>query len=61
MYLSFCFNEFQQMSDERSKERGAIKISAIAEQTDDYFPDYSSKFKRGALMIQLYFDFDNLN
>lgn len=38
------------MFDERSKERGANKISAIAEQTDDNFPDYSSRFKRGAFM-----------
>lgn len=49
------------MSDERRKVPGAKKISAIAEQTDVNFPDYSSKFKKGALMIQLYFDFDNLN
>lgn len=49
------------MSDERRKERGANKISALAEQTDVNFPYYSSKFKRGALMIQLCFDFDNLN
>lgn len=49
------------MSDERRKERGANKISANSEQTDVNFPDNSSKFKKGALMIQLYFDFDNLN
>lgn len=49
------------MSYERRKERGANKISANAEQTDFNFPDYSSKFKKGALMIQLYFDFDKLN
>lgn len=49
------------MSDERIEERVANKISAIEEQTDVNFPDYSSKLKKGALMIQLYFDFDNLN
>lgn len=49
------------MSDERRKERGANKISANSEQTDVNFPDNSSKFKKGALMIQLYLYFDNLN
>lgn len=48
------------MSDDRRKERGPNKILAIAEHVDVNLPDYSSKFKRGALMIQLYFDFDNL-
>lgn len=38
------------------QERGANTILAISEQTGVDFPDYSSTFKRGALMIQLYFD-----
>lgn len=60
MLLSFHFIEFQKMSEARRNESGANKISAFAEQTEDIFPDYSSKFKRSALLIQLHFNFDNL-
>lgn len=49
------------MSEARENESGANKISAFAEQTEDTFPDYSSKFKKSAFMIQLYFNFDNFN
>lgn len=49
------------MSDERRKKNGANNISAFAEQTNDNISDYSLKLKKGALMIQLHFDYDNLN
>lgn len=46
------------MSDEIRNENGAKKISAFVAQTGDISPNNSSKIK-SALMIQLYFDFDN--
>lgn len=50
------------MSYERRKERGANKISAIAEQTDDNFSSHHSiKIQRGEHMIPFYVEFDIFN